>query len=148
MGETAPKKQPTIRIFGVGNAGIKIMEQMLQNGTPDVSFTAISTDASALAACSAPEKVQLETELLRGIGAGGDPDRGQAIAEEQAPKLKSLCEGAEVILVLAGLGGGSGSGISPVLARIGREAGAQSWLSSLRRFYWRANAANFLPRRG
>ena len=123
VAETAPKKQPTIRIFGIGNAGINILEQLLQNPPPDVSFIAISTDAPALTSSSAPEKLHLESKLMRGLGTGGDPDCGQTIAEEQAPKLKSLCEGAEVIFILTGLGGGAGTGISPVLARIAREAG-------------------------
>ena len=78
----------------------------------------------SLAASSASEKVHLETQLLRGLGTGGDPDRGRALAEEQLPKLKSLCEGADVVFILAGLGGGAGTGISPVLARAAKEAGA------------------------
>ena len=78
----------------------------------------------SLAASSAAEKVHLETQLLRGLGTGGDPDRGRALAEEQLPKLKSLCEGADVVFILAGLGGGAGTGISPVLARAAKEAGA------------------------
>ena len=69
-------------------------------------------------------KIQLETKLLRGLGTGGDPERGHAIAEEQFATLKTACEGADVVFIVAGLGGGAGSGISPVLARAAKETGA------------------------
>ncbi len=69
-------------------------------------------------------KIHLETKLLRGLGTGGDAERGQAIAEEQFSTLKKACAGADVILIVAGLGGGAGSGISPVLARAAKETGA------------------------
>jgi cell division protein FtsZ len=88
------------------------------------SLVAINTDAPSLSASAAPVKIHLETKLLRGLGTGGDPDRGRAIAEEQFSTLKSACEGADVIFIVAGLGGGAGSGISPVLARAAKETGA------------------------
>jgi len=66
----------------------------------------------------------LKQKLLRGLGTGGDPERGHAIAEEQFATLKTACEGAEVVFIVAGLGGGAGSGISPVLARAAKETGA------------------------
>ena len=119
-----PKKNVSVKVFGVGGAGINVMELMLKSGLPDVSFVAVDTGAQSLAASSAPDKVHLETQLLRGLGSGGDPDRGRALAEEQLPKLKSLCEGADVVFLLAGLGGGAGTGISPVLARAAKETGA------------------------
>ena len=119
-----PRKNLSVKVFGVGGAGINVMELMLKDGLPGVGFVAVNTDAQSLAASSASEKVHLETQLLRGLGTGGDPDRGRALAEEQLPKLKSLCEGADVVFILAGLGGGAGTGISPVLARAAKEAGA------------------------
>jgi cell division protein FtsZ len=119
-----PKKNISVKVLGVGGAGINVMELMLKSGLPGVGFAAVETDAQSLAASSASEKVHLETQLLRGLGTGGDPDRGRALAEEQLPKLKSLCEGADVVFILAGLGGGAGTGISPVLARAAKETGA------------------------
>ncbi len=119
-----PKKNISVKVLGVGGAGITVMELMRKSGLPAVSFGAVETDAHSLAASSASEKLLLETQLLRGLGTGGDPDRGRALAEEQLPKLKSLCEGADVVFILAGLGGGAGTGISPVLARAAKEAGA------------------------
>src|SRR5664279_1951018 len=119
-----PKKNISVKVLGVGGAGIAVMALMRKSGLPGASFAAVETDAQSLAASSASEKVHLETQLLRGLGTGGDPDRGRALAEEQSPKLKSLCEGADVVFILAGLGGGAGTGISPVLARAAKEAGA------------------------
>jgi cell division protein FtsZ len=119
-----PKKCLSVKVVGVGGAGVNVMELMLKSALPGVAFVAVNTDAQSLAGSSASVKVQLETQLLRGLGTGGDPDRGRALAEEQMPKLKSLCEGADVVFILAGLGGGAGTGISPVLARAAKEAGA------------------------
>ena len=123
VAETA-KKSISVKVFGVGGAGINVMELMLKESMPGVDFVAVNTDAQSLAASSATEKVHLETQPLRGLGTGGDPDRGRALAEEQLPKLKSLCEGANAVFILAGLGGGAGTGISPVLAGAAKEAGA------------------------
>src|ERR1017187_7703817 len=105
----APEKSFSVKVVGVGGAGINVMELMLKSAPPGVAFAAVSTDARSLAASSASVKVLLETQLLRGLGTGGDPDRGSALAEEQLPKLKSLCEGADVVFILAGLGGGAGT---------------------------------------
>jgi cell division protein FtsZ len=121
--ETA-RKGISVKVFGVGGAGINVMELMLKDSLSGVGFVAVNTDAQSLAASSATEKVHLETQPLRGLGTGGDPDRGRALAEEQLPRLKSLCEGANAVFILAGLGGGAGTGISPVLAGAAKEAGA------------------------
>ncbi|MGD0259694.1 MAG: cell division protein FtsZ [Verrucomicrobiota bacterium] len=119
-----PKKSFSLKVVGVGGAGVNVMELMLKSAPPGVSFVAVNTDAESLAASSASVKVHLETQILRGLGTGGDPDRGRALAEEQVPKLKALCEDVDVVFILAGLGGGAGTGISPVLARAAKEAGA------------------------
>jgi len=119
-----PVSAPVVRIIGVGNAGISILGALDAAEFDAAQFAAINTDSSALATSTAPVKIQLENKLLRGLGSGGDPDRGRALAEEQFSTLKTACEGANVVFILAGLGGGAGSGISPVLAKAAREAGA------------------------
>ncbi len=113
-----------VKIIGVGNAGIAMLGELDQTEFAAAQFAAVNTDAGAFAACSAPVKIHLENKLLRGLGSGGDPERGRAAAEEQFSTLKSACEGASVVFILAGLGGGAGSGIGPVLAKAAREAGA------------------------
>ncbi len=114
----------TVKIIGVGGAGVSLIDTLSREEFAGAEFVAVNTDASSLAASSAPVKIHLETKLLRGLGTGGDPERGRALAEEQFPVLKGVCEGANVVLILAGLGGGAGSGISPVLARAAKETGA------------------------
>ncbi|MGD1087740.1 MAG: cell division protein FtsZ [Verrucomicrobiota bacterium] len=122
---TAHESNPArkIKIFGVGGAGVSLLEALNGEDFAGASFVAINTDASSLSSSSATVKIHLETKLLRGLGTGGDPERGRAIAEEQFSTLKTACEGADVIFILAGLGGGAGSGISPVLARVAKETG-------------------------
>jgi cell division protein FtsZ len=126
--ENAPTMESTharaIKIIGVGGAGVSLLDALDSGEFAGASFVAINTDAPSLAASAAPVKIHLETKLLRGLGTGGDPERGKAIAEEQFSTLKTACEGADVVLIVAGLGGGAGSGISPVLARAAKETGA------------------------
>jgi cell division protein FtsZ len=122
--EAASDQARTIKIIGVGGAGVSLLDTLDGAEFAGAGFVAINTDGSSLAASAATMKIHLETKLLRGLGTGGDAERGQAIAEEQFSTLKTVCAGADVILIVAGLGGGAGSGISPVLARAAKEAGA------------------------
>ena len=119
-----PNGKPVVKIFGVGNAGVALLDAVNTPEFAGANFVAVNTDAASLGACSATVKFHIENKLLRGLGTGGDAERGRALAEEQFSTLKSACEGANVVFVLAGLGGGAGSGVCPVLARAAREAGA------------------------
>jgi cell division protein FtsZ len=119
-----PAQKPAVKIFGVGGAGVQLLDGMIGGEFTGASFAVIDTDGPSLAASTAPVKIQLETKLMRGLGTGGDPERGRALAEEQFSTLKTACEGATVVFILAGLGGGAGSGISSVLARAAKEGGA------------------------
>ncbi len=101
-----------------------MLESMMKGEFVGASFVAVNTDAASPAASSAPQKIHLETKPLRGLGTGGDPERGHALAEEHFPKLKDACAGVDVVFLVAGLGGGAGTGISPVLARAAKESGA------------------------
>ncbi|HEY1717174.1 MAG TPA: cell division protein FtsZ [Verrucomicrobiae bacterium] len=119
-----PNPARTIKIIGVGGAGVSLLDTLNGEEFAGANFMAVNTDGQSLAASTATVKIHLETKLLRGLGIGGDPERGRAIAEEQFATLKTACEGADVIFIVAGLGGGAGSGISPVLARAAKETGA------------------------
>jgi cell division protein FtsZ len=118
------KKALTVRVFGVGGAGGNALTRLMLNPPGDVKLTVLNTDAQALAACPVPEKLSLGAQQMRGLGAGGDPGMGQAAAEADEERLKALCQGADLIFIVAGLGGGTGTGASPVVARIARECGA------------------------
>ncbi len=112
-----------MKIIGVGNAGITIVDEIGQAPFPGASFAAINSDAASVAASSAAEKIRLEFRSTRAFG-GGEFAAGRAAAEEHLLKFKDLCAGTDVVFIVAGLGGGAGSGISPVLARAARESGA------------------------
>jgi cell division protein FtsZ len=122
--ESPSSQARAVKIIGVGGAGVILADAMNSGEFSGAGFAVVDTDAQSLAASSATVKIHLETKRMRGMGTGGDPERGRALAEEQFPVLKSACEGADVVFIVAGLGGGAGSGISPVLARAAREAGA------------------------
>jgi cell division protein FtsZ len=111
-----------IRIFGIGNAGISVSERLLSVGLPAAAMVAV--DTQALACSFAAELVQIEGQRLRGHGSGAESEHGLVLAEASSARLKALCEGVKVVFIVAGLGGGVGTGISPVLARVAREAGA------------------------
>jgi len=115
---------PVVKIIGVGNAGIAMLGALDPAEFAAAQLAVVNTDAAAFAGSPATMKIHLENKLLRGLGSGGDPERSRAMAEEQFSMLKSACEGANVVFILAGLGGGAGSGISPILAKAAREAGA------------------------
>ena len=115
-------KKPSITIFGVGTAGIAMVGQMASGDFSDAKIVVVNTDGSGVVAGA--EAIQLESNILRGLGAGGDPERGRELAEEHFDRLKAACAGAEVVFLVTGLGGGTGTGVSPVLARAARESGA------------------------
>lgn len=117
------KPAASIKIFGVGTAGISILEHIARAALPGVVLAAINTDSKSLASSSATEKISLESKPPRG-GGGGDAKHSRTLAEEQLPALKQFCEGVDVVFIVTGLGGGAGTGISPVLAQAARDCGA------------------------
>lgn len=111
-----------VKIIGVGTAGSVMVDQLSRDEFGAAGIAFINTDASGP---SGPTKqILLDTVPLRGLGTGGDPERGRKLAEDNFEKLKSLTAETEVIFLVAGLGGGAGSGVLPVLARAARESGA------------------------
>ena len=118
-------KEPlALKVFGVGGAGCNAVEHMAHGELARVRFTAVNTDIQSLLDLSIECVMPLGAALTRGLGAGGDPEVGRAAAEQDADQLRKLCGGAEVVVIVAGLGGGTGTGASPVLARVAKEAGA------------------------
>jgi len=111
-----------VAIIGVGTAGSTMVEAMAKEDFHPAKFLAVNTDSSVATALT--ESIRLEAKLLRGFGTGGDPDRGRELAEENLDCLKLACAGMDVVLLVTGLGGGTGSGVSPVIARAARESGA------------------------
>lgn len=113
----------TIKVVGVGGAGGSAVNRMKDAGLVGVQFIAINTDAQALHNSKADIKIHIGRETTRGLGAGADPVVGQASAEESREEIKKALEGADMVFVTIGAGGGTGSGAGPVVANIARELG-------------------------
>ena len=113
-----------IKVIGVGGAGGNALNNMVRNNLNGVNFVAINTDRQALDKNEAPSKVQIGTELTRGLGAGANPEKGWHAAMESRTEIAKHLEGADMVFVTSGLGGGTGTGAAPVVAELAREAGA------------------------
>lgn len=118
------KKSFAIKVLGVGGAGCNAVNHLSRESFTGVSFAVMNTDAPALAQSAVETKLNLGVRSTRGLGAGGDPERGRAAAEEDAEQIRALCTGADVVFVVAGMGGGTGTGAGPVVARLAKETGA------------------------
>ncbi|MBU3828158.1 MAG: cell division protein FtsZ [Candidatus Lactobacillus pullistercoris] len=117
-------KNAVIKVIGVGGAGGNAVNRMIDDGVQGVSFIAANTDVQALNSNKAEDKIQLGPKLTRGLGAGSHPEVGQKAAEESEQTIEDALKGADMIFITAGMGGGTGTGAAPVVAKIARETGA------------------------
>ena len=113
-----------IKVFGVGGAGGNAINNMIAAGLKGVDFIAANTDKQALDLSSALNKLQLGANLTHGLGAGADPEKGCLAAEESVEAIRADTEGADMIFITAGMGGGTGTGASPIIARESKNIGA------------------------
>jgi cell division protein FtsZ len=113
-----------IKVIGVGGGGGNAVNRMIQARVEGVEFIAANTDVQALQLCQAPVKLQLGVKLTSGLGAGANPDVGRRAALEDSDKIIEALEGADMVFVTAGLGGGTGTGAAPVIASLASEMGA------------------------
>ena len=113
-----------IKIIGVGGAGANALDRIVLDGMEHAEMIAVNTDVQSLASSVATRKVQIGREITRGLGAGGDPDLGYNAAQESADELREAMQGARMIFVCAGLGGGTGSGAAPCVVQMAHETGA------------------------
>ena len=113
-----------IKVIGVGGAGGNAVNRMVLSGVDGVEFVAVNTDAQALLNSQAPIAVRIGDKLTKGLGAGGRPEVGHRAAEESAESLDEILRGSDMVFITAGMGGGTGTGASPVLAKIAKAAGA------------------------
>ncbi|NOX31466.1 MAG: cell division protein FtsZ [Actinobacteria bacterium] len=113
-----------IKVVGVGGAGCNAVNRMIDSGLKGVEFIAVNTDAQALLMSDADIKLDIGRELTRGLGAGSDPEVGQKAAEEHREEISDVLQGADMVFITAGEGGGTGTGAAPVLAEIAKEIGA------------------------
>lgn len=114
----------SIKVVGVGGAGGNALGNMVRNSLGGVQFVAVNTDIQALDKNEAPHKIQIGAGLTKGLGAGANPEKGWKAAMEDSQAIAEFLEGADMVFVTAGLGGGTGTGAAPVVAQIARELGA------------------------
>jgi cell division protein FtsZ len=115
---------PILKVVGLGGGGCNAINRMIELGLSGVDYIAANTDAQALKSSLAATKIQLGPHLTRGLGAGGDPSKGEAAAEESYKELAAAMTGADMVFLAAGLGGGTGTGSIPIAARVARALGA------------------------
>jgi len=113
-----------IRVVGVGGGGSNAVDRMIEAGLMGVEYLTINTDRQVLDLSAADKKLQIGEQLTRGLGTGGDPELGQKAAEESRQEILMALDGADMIFLTAGMGGGTGTGASPVIAQISRELSA------------------------
>ena len=113
-----------IRVIGVGGGGSNAVDRMIERGIRSVDFVAMNTDAQALLRSQAPTRLRLGESATRGLGSGGDPEIGESAAVESIDHIYEMVKGADMIFVTAGMGGGTGTGAAPIIAREARKEGA------------------------
>jgi cell division protein FtsZ len=122
--EESPCETRKIRVIGVGGAGSNILDRAMLDGIDHVELTTVNTDVQSLTGSVTNQKIQLGRNLTRGLGSGGDPELGLAAAEESTDEIQAAIAGYDIIFLCAGLGGGTGSGATPFIAKLAKEAGA------------------------
>ena len=122
--ETEDNYSAIIKVVGVGGGGTNAVNSMVRDNIRGVEFIIANTDVQSLEKSECPEKVQLGGELSRGLGAGSNPDIGRNAAEESENIIRDMLDGSDMVFVTAGMGGGTGTGAAPVIARIAKEVGA------------------------
>ncbi|WP_138159315.1 cell division protein FtsZ [Peptoniphilus catoniae] len=112
-----------IKVVGVGGGGNNAVNRMISAGVKGVEFVAFNTDKQALRASLAENKIQIGEKITKGLGAGADPEIGEKSAEESKDEIREVLEGADMVFITAGMGGGTGTGAAPVIAEVAKELG-------------------------
>ncbi len=112
-----------IKVIGVGGAGCNALNRMIEANLGGVEYIAVNTDKQALSRCNAETKIQIGEKLTRGLGAGGNPEIGQRSAEETLDVIADLLEGTDMVFITAGMGGGTGTGAAPIIAKASKDMG-------------------------
>jgi cell division protein FtsZ len=119
-----PESPAQIKVIGVGGGGQNAVNRMIAEAMQGIEFIAVNTDQQALMLSQAPVRIRLGDKVTRGLGAGGNPNQGEKAAEESSDEIYSVIKGADMVFITAGMGGGTGTGAAPVIARIAKEQGA------------------------
>lgn len=134
--ETQKPLSAQIKVVGVGGGGCNAVDSMINRGLRGVEFIAVNTDAQVLEASLASQKIQIGTNVTRGLGAGADPNVGRKAAEEDKEKITRALDGADMVFITAGMGGGTGTGAAPLVASIAKSLGALVIATVTKPFGW------------
>ena len=137
--ERKVKRIPTIKVMGVGGSGNNAITRMIEAGIKDVIFVSANTDLQVLEASQADVTIQLGAETTRGLGAGGYPEIGEKAAEESVEEIEKVLDDTDLLFLTAGMGGGTGTGATPVIARIARRLGILTVAIVTTPFYFEGN---------
>ena len=124
VSDIIPETLAKIKVVGVGGGGNNAVNRMITAGLRGVDFIAVNCDAQALFLSKAQNRIQIGEKLTKGLGAGANPEIGQKAAEESRDQLIEELQGADMVFVTAGMGGGTGTGAAPIVADCARQAGA------------------------
>jgi len=124
LAEEFDEKRAVIKVLGVGGAGCNAIDRMVEAGLEGVELLAANSDAQVLRKCKAHVCIQLGETLTKGLGVGGDPEKGKQAALESTEQLREVLRGADLVFVTTGMGGGTGTGGAPVVARLAKDLGA------------------------
>ena len=127
-----------IKVIGVGGGGGNAINTMVENRLTGVQFIAANTDMQALEKSRADIRLQLGPGITKGMGAGAEPEMGREAAQESYEDLQNVLKGADMVFVTAGLGGGTGTGAAPVIAKLSKESGALTVAVVTKPFYFEA----------
>lgn len=135
-----------IKVIGIGGAGMNAVDRMIDAGLEGVEFLAMNTNLQGLELCKSNNRLHIGPNLTRGLGAGGNPELGRQSAEESMPEIKRLLDGADMVFIAAGMGGGTGTGAAPIVAQLSKELDILTVAVVTKPFQWegakRARAAD------
>ena len=132
--EQVPKSAICIKVVGIGGCGGNVLNTLIANGIDQVDFVAVNTDEQALQACDAPTKLQIGQRSTQGHGTGSNPEVGKQSALENTEELTELLSDADMVFLVVGLGGGTGTGATPVVASLARQLGALTVAAAIKPF--------------
>ena len=121
--ESEPDNSAVLKVIGVGGGGCNAVNRMMETNLAGVEYIAVNTDKQALKKCNAENKIQIGEKLTRGLGAGGNPEIGQQSAEETIDTIVDIIEGSDMVFITAGMGGGTGTGAAPIIAKAAKDMG-------------------------
>ncbi|RUA21201.1 MAG: cell division protein FtsZ, partial [Chloroflexi bacterium] len=130
---------PNIKVMGIGGGGGNAVSRMFKDKLPVVEYFSVNTDAQHLFRCDVSHRLAIGQNLTRGLGCGANPDLGRQAAEESRHDIEKALEGADMVFLAVGMGGGTGTGAAPVIAQIAKEAGALTVAVVSRPFSFEAN---------